>query len=140
MYCKQMAANCFMHSSTILKSECSGSIIKEEEIKNKELIKYLTDIRLTYSQHNTSICESHIKEPKTRLYNRQRSTICGMPEQISSHIGEKHRKERIITAVQSLKIKDLYGMVIPIGIDINFTSLGTKSTRGNSPTDLKTVH
>ena len=27
-----------MHSSTIIKSECSGSIIKEEEIKNKDFL------------------------------------------------------------------------------------------------------
>lgn len=113
-----MAAKCLLDSNyTSLTPFCSGTLINKTYLDNQKVNSLLTDtsIGLTYLNKDFFICENHLKQLETRLYNRKRYAFCDVPKIISSHGSETYRRDRSISFATSLKVNDLYGVLIPVG-------------------------
>ena len=112
-----MAAKCFLDSCKSLQSFCSSKLLDRDDIDTNTLTSFLTDtcIGVTHLNQDFFICENHRKELQTRLYNRRRATICGVPKILNTHNSEPHKKDRCVSVQVALKVKDLYGILIPVG-------------------------
>ena len=91
------------------------------------------------SLHSGELPQNHRKELQTRLYNRRRATICGVPKILNTHNSEPHKKDRCVSVQVALKVKDLYGILIPVGTGKLMgcggvhTNIGKEVSRGPVP-------
>ena len=103
-----MAAKCILDSSISLPSLCSTNLFNNNDLDLNRLASLLTDtcIGVTHLNQDFFICENHLKELQTRLYNRRRSTICGVPKILSTHCSERHKKDRCVSLQLAVIVKD----------------------------------